>query len=609
MALSLDKLPPELLSQLVTHCENARTLLYLSLTCKRLNEFTRSDGWRIFVQTRFPSLRTPPFWKDAAHSLTTLSRNWDRKAFIARVLQPWQDPPSDRRRPAQCRQRQTMGYQPTIDSYEEIMGNKWHSRKEVLAWGGGAELVLRIRKTGDEARKSFKEYNLMHGSQFIDQHHHLHKWITYKDNGLVDGRDDITTVNILRPWQKDGEASEHIIVGRASGRLDLVAVDVAPNSRVLCNFDTGGRSVRSATVNSSSDTPLIAACLADSAVSLYAATSEGALKTSLDEVLAVPPGKLGRTWSSRFLRHDRLAVGRGPSGQPLLIYSIGEAGFCDSPVRQYDIERRDGEFAPANGAQGRKSLRGSSTSIYPVAPIAPSSITGGAEGDIFLSGGYDGNIRLHDLRSPASSMAIFTDIVDDSAIYSLLPLGQERFVAGASRYAMVKIFDLRMPGGKMYHASNLDPCSTDSSVSNTVNHSFSQSQPCCSYHFQAKEVRSNYNIYLDARGRRTRSDSPVYSLSSPSPYSPTFYAGVENSVAQVDVVSALDRHPDPLYTRPSIKTSEQLDIWRRWDPEQDAINLKLYEQSIGGVTIRTQRRLSADMAGEHLDKGWDERWF
>lgn len=42
------------------------------------------------------------------------------------------------------------------------------------------------------------------------------------------------------------------------------------------------------------------------------------------------------------------------------------------------------------------------------------------------------------------------DLAENSAIYSLLPLGRERFVAGASRYAMIKIFDLRMPGGKVY---------------------------------------------------------------------------------------------------------------------------------------------------------------
>lgn len=602
MTLSLDELPSELLSQLVVHCENAQTLLHLALTCKRLNHFIQTDGFRVFVQTCFPSFQTPPFWNDAAHSLTTWSRNWDRKAFIARYIEPVRPGPNlpDRALPHQ--RRQTMGYQPVIDSYQEFVGGNWSSRKEVLAWGGGAELIVRLKWTGDEARRRLKGQNGGCRRGILDQGHHVHEWITYREKGMVDGRDDITATNLIRPQQRLDDGTEHVIVGRASGRLDQVAIAVGgSNNRVVARYETSGRPVRSAAVNNS-PTSLIAACLADSVVALYSAGVQGGSQRSLSEVSAIPPGRPGRTWASRFLRHDRLAVGKGPSGQPLLVYGIREGGLSETPIWKYEVDARDGESTPERRTPEKDAPRPGSTSIYPIAPVAPSSATGGAEGDVFLSGGYDGNIRLHDARSPASLAALFMDPVDNSAIYSLLPFGRERFAAGASRHAMIKIFDLRMPGGKMYHASNLVPCDTWSPLKSTNIEACQPHRQCCDYHFQAKEIRSNYNLYL-----RTRSDSPVYSLSSPSPFSPTFYAGIEGAVAQFDVLSALDPYPDTLFTNKR-KTSvyNQFDPMSRWDP--GLMNLRLYQQVMGKITMKTQRSLSQIMTKRNHEKGWDERW-
>ena len=602
MTLSLDELPPELLAQLVVHWENARTLLQFALTCKRLNHFIQTDGFRVFVQTRFPSFQTPPFWKDAAHSLTTWSRNWDRKAFIARYVGPVRPGPNTPKWTIPHQRRQTMGYQPVIDSYEEFVGGNWSSRKEVLAWGRGSELIVRLRWTGDEARGRWKGQRGRNRRGILDQDHHVHEWMTYQEQEMAEGRDDITATNLLRPQQRLDDGSEHVIVGRASGRLDRIAVAVGGSkNRVVAHYDTKGRPVRSATVNDSR-APLIAACLADGVVALYSADSQGGSQKSLSEVSAIPPGRPGRTWSSRFLRQDRLAVGRGPSSQPLLVYGIREAGFSKTPIWKYEVGARDGDSegrAPKNNTSGPGS-----TSIYPIAPVSPSSTTRGAEGDLFLSGGYDGNIRLHDFRSPASLAALFMDPLDNSAIYSLLPFGRERFAAGASRYAVIKVFDLRMPGGRMYHASNLAACDTVTPLDTINTEACQPHRPCCDYHLQAKEAGSNYNMYLP-----TRSDSPVYSLSSPSPFSPMFYAGIEGAVAQFDVVSALDPHPDTLFTqnrKPS--GNNQPGVLARWDPGLSAMNLRLCEQVEGKITLKTQQSLSQMVISPRHPRGWDERW-
>ena len=611
MAPSFEFLPLELLCQVVTHCENAKALLNLSLTCKRLNHFIHTDGFRVFVQHRFPSFQTPPYWKDAAHALTTWSRNWDRKAFIARRIKPYQGPHSDR----PCgpfnqasRPRQTMGYLPVIDSYEEWVGGNWSSRKEIVAWGAGSDLIVRLKSTGDEAQTAWQAYRLPSRQSILDQHHHMHDWITYKEPGLVDGRDDITSVNIVRQSNHLVDP-EQILVGRASGRLDRIAVRLTvqgSDTRLIAKYDTGSRPVRSATLSSAS-VPLLAACLADDAIALFAAiTPEDITVQSLDEVSAIPPGQPGRTWSSRFLRPDRLAVGRGPSSEPLLVYGLHEAGLTKTPLRKYVADVGD-----SGGASNSYSVdtTGPSTSIYPTAPVAPSSAAGGAEGDIFLSGGYDGNVRLHDLRSPASFVSIFVDLVENSAIYSLLPLGRERFITGASRFAMLKVFDLRMSGGKRYHASNLETCNSNMSIKVASVNACESGRPCCDYHMQAKAVRSNYNIYLSGPRARNRSiESGVYSLSAPSPFSPTFYAGVEGAVVQFDVVSAYDHHPDPVFTHGLRKTGLNYeDVIRKWDPQNNALELRLYEQMAGNGKMRTQRSLRRRKA-LNSGKGWDESW-
>ena len=608
MPLSLDTLPVELLLQIVACCDNARTLLQLSLTSKKLNHFIQSDGFRVFVQSHFPSLQTPPFWRDAARALTTLSRNWDRKAFIARSIAPPEPQPLEQfprdpsRQPHGRRRQQTMGYQPVIDSYESWSGGDWSSRHQVVAWGAGAELMLRCKKTGGLAEKEWHSREWAQRHTFLDQHHHMYEWIAYKEPGTTDGRDDITSVNLLHGVE---DGSERVLIGRASGRLDHVSVSAQNlTSTIVGTYATGGRSVRSATL-SAAPRPILAACLADSAIALYPSDASTKTIDPLDEVIAIPPGAPGRTWSSKFLCNNRLAVGRGPSGQPILVYEIDQTGFSHAPLRRFDIQPETAE--ELNYASAPNSVH--TTSVYPIIPIDPSSAAGGAEGDIFLSGGYDGNIRLHDLRSPASSTAIFEDVTDNSAIYSLLAFGRERFVAGASRYAMLKVFDLRMPGGKMYDYTNLIPQNSP----NTSNQS-------------AQSSHNNYNIYLEKKASRysnrllsNRPNSPIYSLSAPSPISPTFYAGIENGVVQLDLVSTFDRHQDPLFST-GLGSSSCATPWQmswKWDPGHEAMCLRLYERRVtGNLEIRTQLGVDEAMARASMvervrDGGvpvWDERW-
>jgi len=399
----LSELPFELLTQIVSHIPTAKSLLSLSLTCKRLHEYVVREGYRVFVQSRFPSISTPPYWEDAAHALTTLSRAWDRKAFIARCIGPSdtavrlpkgsQTPDYGRRQ-----RRQTMGFQPVIDSYEDWTADKWSSRKEVLALGAGAELVVRLKTMGDRAEQ-MSQLASIDGERLeeFDQHHHKIQWLAYKEDEHLEGRDDITSVSLLRPWQRTRQypstGEEEVVVGRASGELDLLALSASDEqSYVSTRYITEGRLVRSANISPSQDT-LLAACLSDSALALYPLRSTDLEVSPFSEISVIPSGKPGRTWSTRFLTHDRLAVGLGPSIEPIHVYTLSSDGISSEPLRKFGTAGADVKMFGDDRVDTTGCTISGTSSVYPIAPIATSSQAGGMEGDIFLSGWYDGVVR------------------------------------------------------------------------------------------------------------------------------------------------------------------------------------------------------------------------
>lgn len=230
--------------------------------------------------------------------------------------------------------------------------------------------------------------------------------------------------------------------------------------------------------------------------------------------------------------------------------------------------------------------------------------------------------RLHDVRSPSCCTATYQDPIDNlSAIYSLLPLGRERFIAGGARHATMKVFDLRMPGGKAYHSVDLAPCSTATSRTPPTPRPV-DSGVCCDFHYEHKHDRRDWNLFLNPRGpayyrlgSRRSSESPVYALSAPSACSPFVFAGVENSIIQFDMVGIMDKHPDPVFQRGyAAGNAESLatEPRRTWDPQSDVLKLAMYEQvPIGSMRLRVQVGVDPVALGQGYGDpipGWDERW-
>ena len=590
---TLATLPPEILIQVVTHITRAKELCHLSLVCRRLHTFIEDDGFRVLSQTlfpyvQFPSTHTDSFWRDALHGLITQARNWDRKAFIAWVINSETDTNQknvkNKRHTRNARHGQTMGFIPVIDSYEAWYGGDWSSRKEIVAWGAGADLVVRTRTMGRQAQDTWNG-SINRSPKDFNAHRHAYKRAYYHEPGVSEGLDDITFINLLQ--QASIVDLEQLIIGRVSGALELISLNInTSQSQVQCSFATEGRPVRSATTNDGQT--LLAACLADSNVSLFSiSSSTGNIASESAPVAKTPAyqaGKVGRTWTSRFLNNTRLVVGYGSTQQTVRVYDVGRGELTSEATKLFNAEA------------GCHAVN--STSVYSLSPIVTSSSAGGTGGDIFLSGAYDGLVRLHDLRSANSTVAVFRDHVDDSPVYSLLPVLNEQFVAGGGRHSVMKIFDLRMPGSRLYSSTSIGQST------NTRGGMGTQKGPC-----EREKRRSNWNTFLPISRQplsRGTNDSSVYALSKPSQCSPTLYAGLQSTIVQVDMVSIMDANPDPIFNNESTKTGSRLDVKAKWDPEGKVSCLPAYEHTVSAIIIRKQ--MPVNYYPHSKVEGWDERW-
>jgi hypothetical protein len=598
---TLVDLPTELLNHVVSHCA-VTSVGHLSRTSRSLHEFVEKEGWRTFTQTHFANSNTSIYWRDAARSLTTLSRNWQRRAFLATYLEPSSDAtalPSGQaikkwRRPA----GQTMGFQPAVDSYEHFIGNRWTDRRQVVAWSAGAEVCVRVKVRDASTEEAYRTASPQDKRDKFENNGTRVKWWTYKPLSSVEGRDDITSVRILKsddqPSRNSIDSSEQIIIGTANGDLQLVELPPASDSGVIKTYYvTNGVSVRSTSLSTDVGTTLdqpqyLAANLSDSRIALYQVDPTQSKVAPVSEINAIPQSRKGcRIWSTKFLDSKHLAVGLGPSVEPINIFDIRPEGIVEEPIRKIGLTGSADELEP-----------GKASSIYPIEPLVNSN--GGRDGNLFLSGGYDGIVRMHDMRSPSPFTAVYRDPTDDAAIYSLLSRGRDRVVAGASRHGLLKMFDLRMSGGSIYdYAGASDP--NDSSI-------------------------GDWNIFINPRDRyvnstwrgpnswmRRSAEGSVYNLSSPSPTSPFIFAGVENAVVEFNFSSVLDKHPDPIFLGSSAKVKGRRDKTPSYlQHKRDILNLAMYSQgtdgSREGMKLRTQRSVEETLEQDISPVGLDERW-
>ncbi|KAL1982609.1 hypothetical protein VTN96DRAFT_1044 [Rasamsonia emersonii] len=515
----LSKLPSEIIYHIATFLPTAGALAHLAQTCKRLYHIITAENGRIFrafVQSQFPAIETPPFWKDAARALTSRSRALDRHAIIGRFVVPPADAKTVGIPQATRHDSPTLGYRPAIDCYEVWTGNRWADRREVLVWGAAAELLMRIRKSGDRIEE---------------------QWLRFNDLDHISSHDDIRGVYLLRPDHPSKEADkEHLIYGRARG--DLVHVAISPDDAVYEHKQTfvTNRTEIDRIDFSTGPGSMLAVHSYNGPISLFHTTT-GAAEVHPFAVLTPDPETRAPLNLPKFLSSDRIAVGTGRLSQSIVIFDVTN----DKVLRHRELTFDE---PPRHGLDWmtRKAMR--------VSAIAPFNPAGGSPGDVFLAGWGDRRVRLHDLRSPKSYEREFMDTIDNNPIYCIQPFGHDRFLVGAGADAIVKIFDLRMQNTYSYMDTNL---STSSSSQNNNVGSTSPETKAQENGMRATTPRTaavpgrDFSFFIShhpptTSGRRTHHAyrGPIYAMSSPSPSSSTIYTGIVDGIVRLDFASTDD---------------------------------------------------------------------
>ncbi|KAF2020705.1 hypothetical protein BU24DRAFT_416397 [Aaosphaeria arxii CBS 175.79] len=602
--VGLNGLPNELLSLVTSHLERTQDVLNLSLASRRLNSFVKLDGWKAFLKGRFGLQGLDSDAQNAVHGLTRLYRSWDRKALTARYIAPrgnvislntwseaaWTGP-----------RGQTMGYRPSIDSYEDTRSS-WSDRKEVIAWSAGTNILVRYRDTVpvDQDLKEKGQEEEVPKSPFV--------WYSHRLPDSREGRDDISALKLLRPHQQHANYKS-IVFGTSGGDLSLLQFDPEQKEDRLQSYRTdldasqpGKLAVGSVAVSDAQD-PLLAATLGDTTLALYSISTKDTTDSPIDPTSHVIPtistNLSGRIWSTNFISEDLLSIGTGPSTEPIQVFAITPGGLSTGPLRKFSLDPK------VDAVDGDQTISRHTTSVYPIIPVPAESQGGSERGQTFLSGGYDGIIRLHDMRSPHQFETMYYDVTNDSSIYSLATQGMERVIAGTSMHSMLKVFDLRLSGSHAYSTIPLPTSTTKKPIHRSGDYTVNKIVNDAVAYTGKRPITGGWNLFLNPRNdtrnnnsnhndphHRNRrmlqtADSPIYSLSIPSATSPNLYAGVEGAVLSLTFNSIADRHPDPFFADcvKRFPDTGRIDVKKSYNPSGDALNLGMYEQGDENAVI------------------------
>jgi len=603
-------LPSELLLQIISEFSAANSVRSLSRCNQRLHHLVAKEGWRTFVKAQYP-LIVPPLspidYVEAAKALIALDKSWERRALLSFYLEPTKpgEAPDEFRyppgrpaepqfpliRPGRRRQSypyfpgQTMGFQPVIDSREEIVGGRWGARRDVVVWGAGPRLVVRSRECSSSSVPGG-------GGARIPQ------WSTFLPDGAREGLDDITALKLLGSPQSEngsvGSQAVSVLVGTAAGKVAIFDLETRTQGEAALR--------RQFKFNTGSTTPLRSMDITPSERLAVAGLASGDVFL-FDTTKAVPVSRVkmpqnDHIWSTKFLSAEYVAIGTGQSETPLKVFAIESTGLSKTPFRTWAVRDRvigDGLTALEYG------LNRPAGSVSCIEAVPQTSGPGNAGGTVFFTGNSDGKIRIHDLRAPAECEMVYFDPVDDEGIYSIATKGSNYLVTGSSRHSLLKMFDIRMDGAHPTQLPLWTLPENGPGLQPRSNHGTSGWSVHLHQDGEGTTGRAS-SIWSAMRGgRATR--SPVYTLSSPAPFSPTLYAGLEEHVAQIDIVDVYEEHPDSVFGRSRV--ADGTDVKSFWDPNSRSRILSYYEHRSPNK-LRMQDRWPIPPLVE--DKGYDIRW-
>ncbi|KAI0120453.1 hypothetical protein F4776DRAFT_665586 [Hypoxylon sp. NC0597] len=547
-APNLTTLPADILYIVLTYLDTTKSVAHLAATCKSLHHLISERGWRIFVTSRFNTftlteISSSDEWKELARSLTSQSRDWDRRALVVDNLNP---PTKYRgRNRNRFRSGQSIPSNIIVDAHHQHQGN---DARDLVFWGAGEDIFAILRHT--------------RGSKALTD-----EWLssTGASSGYNSGRDDVTCVSILKDGKYNyGQGEDpQVLVGRASGHLHLVSMGAGDFGRTVLDFrgsnrpdDKVSRQTEIQALDINYKKGLLAAATKQS-LFFYPLNNDrqnvqnGIAKDGseveeppyvwADEALALKADRSGSGTfefirSVKFVNEDTLAVGLNKAYNPLQYLKCRPTGIEIS----YAPKPSDTDHV-GNG----HTLR----TVRAILPVDTSSVAG-ASGNAVLTTWDDGTIRLQDLRTPSPADKIFQDNFELSTpINALLARGLERFVAGSAYSPVLKVFDFRWPK-RYYHTSAL-ACGNDApyptprppTIVPEPSSPDSRAAVCdyvagreCRWHALSRHdfFRPNFSMWLPTADDR----SPVYSLASPSAASPTLFAGLSGNLVEITAKSS-----------------------------------------------------------------------
>ncbi|KAI5291281.1 hypothetical protein KEM55_008378 [Ascosphaera atra] len=337
-----------------------------------MHESIAADHYRIynaFVRRYFPATSTPALWKDAAQALASRTRALDRRAVQARYLKV---PPHILRQSSNDRNRRadrpTLGFRPPIDSYETLRSNNWLDRKEVLAYGAGADLIVRVRNN---------EHHLSRGTEWEKSHRKTDKsaWILHSNPGLAGSWHDITGIHLL-PQLDTSAAYEEVIFARRSGDVQRAVLSPSGEVTVKQCFDIGDKERVEKTDLSLEGGRVLAVTLEKGPTKLF--NVDGTSETEKVQPFAsigpqaISVGGSPRNRVSKLLSASRIALWSHHDGKSIELCDVTESGVREA--RNFDGQREN-------------------KNVYDFTPLEANARTGCAVGDLFLSGWQDGVVR------------------------------------------------------------------------------------------------------------------------------------------------------------------------------------------------------------------------
>lgn len=558
---TLEGLPADVLIDVTSRLGTAPDVARLGTSSRRLARFLHEDGWRTFIKGSFPSLRVPSsssgggsggrgdaWWTELADRVTYLDQCWEKRAFSLHEYSEKPDKGPGRggrggrggggRQPPHHRQqaaKQSVSFHPVLAARLSSS-----LETELVAWGVGEELILRVRPTFGGAGARGCEWHRMDGAM----------------SGQVSGFGDVTALSLIERRQDMPE----IVIGRANGDLQLVKASDDYFSNVARPSPPGkhGQAPPEQSFRKSPGqtaitwteweptTNIVASCN-QSILTLYdindTATNRLAALDSYDLSSDSVAGDASLLRSVKFLSSDTIACALGNAHEPVRWAKLTPTG------PQF--------FMPAKN-QGSLDYLSSMTEVTTESRTTVRAIEvvdRPHHDSLLLAAWDDGTYRLTDIRTPSPHDAVYRDRWDVyDAGSSLLVYGSRHFVAGSNVSASLRFFDFRYP--KPYHYTSALPCSSEEpyppppATRTTREQQYLATPPAeyhetcdvagdrwCAWHAQSREDRFRPDTTLHlGRGRFER----VHALAKASDVSDAFFCGLQGSVVEVDLKLAED---------------------------------------------------------------------